>query len=370
MNQPALLSPYKLRNVELENRIMVSPMGQYSCDETGCASDWQLVHLGGLALSGAAIVMTEATAVEPAGRVSNSDLGIWSDAQIAPLRRILDFARQHSRTRMGMQLAHSGRKGSVTKAWEGQRPVATEDGGWDLWSASDTPHPGRVNPLALDREGLKRVRRAFAEGARRADACGFDLVEIHGAHGYLLHSFLSTFGNARTDEYGGSFENRIRFLVEVFDEVREVWPSSKPVGIRISATDWAEGGWSLDDSIALCKVLKARGCDYVTASSGGVTSEQKLVIHPGYQVPFAEAIKREAGLPVIAVGLITEPRQAEDIIQSGQADMVALGRGMLFNPRWPWVAAVELGGSVFYPRQYERAHPAMRRGDFLKPRES
>jgi len=367
MSEKLLFSPYKLREIELANRIVVSPMGQYSADDEGRATDWHLVHLGHLAMSGAGLLFTEATAVEPAGRISRHDLGIWSDDHIQPLRRILDFCRKHGRTKMGMQLAHGGRKGSVTKAWEGQKPVSIEEGGWELWSASAIAHDGRHAPSALDKAGIKRVVNAFAAGAKRANQAGFDVIEIHAAHGYLIHSFLSPFGNQRTDEYGGSLEGRMRFLLEIFQAVREAWPADKPVGVRISATDWAEGGWSAEDSVILARRLGELGCDYITASSGGVTSEQKIEVFPGYQVPLAEKIRRESNIPTMAVGLITEPIHAEEILQSKQADLVALGRGMLFNPRWPWAAAVETGGSVFYPKQYERSHPSMRRGDFLKP---
>ncbi len=367
MSTSLLFSPYSLRGIELDNRIVVSPMGQYSADHNGCATDWHLVHLGHLAMSGAGLLFTEATAVEPEGRISDSDLGVWSDEQIEPMKRVIDFCRKHGRTKLGMQLAHGGRKGSVTTAWEGQKPISIENGGWQLWSASDTPHAGRHTPKALDKAGIERVIKAFADGARRANDMGFDVIEIHGAHGYLIHSFLSPFGNERTDEYGGDLEGRMRFLLELFTAVRKVWPQDKPIGVRISATDWAPGGWTVEDSVVLAARLKELGCDYVTASSGGVTAEQKLEIHPGYQVPFAEQIKRNTGITTMAVGLITEAEQAEEILASGKADLLALGRGMLFNPRWPWAAAVQTGGKVFYPRQYERSHPAMRRGDFLKP---
>lgn len=361
-----LFSSYRMREIQLCNRIVVSPMGQYSADEQGRATDWHLVHLGHLAMSGAGLLLTEATAVEPEGRISRHDLGIWSDDQIGPLQRILEFCRRYGQTRLGIQLAHSGRKGSVTRSWEGQRPVSIEEGGWPLWSASAIPHSGRDTPVPLRRDDMKRVIKAFAEGARRAHQAGFDAVEVHAAHGYLLHSFLSPFGNQRDDDYGGSLEGRMRFVLEVFEAVRTAWPAHKPVGVRISATDWAEGGWSLADSIVLSTRLRELGCDYITASSGGVTSKQKVEVHPGYQASFSEAIRREAGVPTMAVGLITEAGQAEEILQSGKADFVALGRGMLFNPRWPWTAAMQNGGRVFYPKQYERCHPAMSQGDFLK----
>ena len=370
MNQdtsPMLLSPYQLRSLELANRVVVSPMGQYSADERGRATDWHLVHLGNLSLSGAALLFTEATAVEAEGRISKHDLGIWSDDHVEPLRRVVAFCRAHGGAKLGMQLYHAGRKGSVTVAWEGQKPVPPERGGWKIWAPSALAHAGRALPAALDAAGIERVVAAFAAAARRADAIGFDVLEIHGAHGYLLHSFLSPLANARTDGYGGSRDARMRLLLEVFDAVRALWPEHKPLGVRLSATDWAEGGWTLDDSVALSARLRSRGCDFITASSGGVAAEQQLQVGPGYQVPFAERIRRETGIATIAVGLITEPQQAQDVIAAGKADLVALARGMLFNPRWPWLAASELGGRVFYPKQYERAHPSMRGGDFLKP---
>ncbi len=367
MPDATLLSPFKLRKLELPNRIVVSPMGQYSGDAQGRVTDWHLVHLGGLSLSGAGLLFTEATAVEPEGRISPNDIGMWSDDQIEPMQRVIRFCREHGRTKLGMQLYHAGRKGSVSVAWEGQKPIPREKGGWTIWSPSASAHAGRAQPTALDHAGIKRVVAAFAAAARRADQIGFDVLEIHGAHGYLIHSFLSPFGNQRTDEYGGARQGRMRFALEVYDAIRAVWPEHKPLGMRLSSTDWAEGGWSLDDSVELSSQLRARGCDFITASSGGVTAEQQLKVEPGYQVPFADRIRREAGIPTIAVGLITEPAQAEEILTSGKADLVALARGMLFNPRWPWLAASEFGGSVFYPKQYERSHPSMRRGDFLKP---
>lgn len=342
-------------------------MGQYSADEHGRAIDWHFMHLGNLAMSGAGLLFTEATAVEPEGRISNHDLGIWSDDQIEPLRRVTNFCRKYGGAKLGMQLYHAGRKGSVTVAWEGQKPILPENGGWRIWSPSASAHPGRATPTALDKAGIKRIVSAFAAAARRADLIGFDILEIHGAHGYLIHSFLSPFGNQRNDEYGGDRAGRMRFALEVFDAIRKVWPENKPLGMRLSATDWADGGWTLDDSVELATNLRKRGCDYITASSGGVTSEQKLKIHPGYQVPFAEHIRRESGIATVAIGLITEPSHAEEILTSGKADLIALARGMLFNPRWPWLAASELGGKVFYPKQYERSHPSMRGGDFLKP---
>lgn len=362
-----LFSSFQLRALELRNRIVVSPMGQYSADEAGRATDWHLMHLGHLAMSGAGLLFTEATAVQAQGRISKHDLGIWSDDHIEPLQRIVAFCHQHGGARLGMQLYHAGRKGSVSVAWEGQKPVPPERGGWEIWGPSPIPHGGRATPAALDAAGIRTTIEAFAAAARRADQVGFEILEIHGAHGYLIHSFLSPFGNQRTDEYGAARDGRMRLALEVFDAIRAVWPERKPLGMRLSSTDWADGGWTLEDSVELSTRLRQHGCDYITASSGGVTAEQQLKVHPGYQVPFAERIRRESGIATIAVGLITEARQAEEILASGKADLVALARGMLFNPRWPWHSAIELGETVFYPKQYDRSHPSMRGGDFLKP---
>jgi len=362
-----LFSKFKMRDLELSNRIVVSPMGQYSA-ENGCATDWHMMHLGHLSVSGAALLITEATAVNLPGRLSKNDLGLWSDENEAALGRVVAFCRKHGGAKLGIQLYHGGRKSSITTAWEGQKAIPIDKGGWTTYSASDVPYPGRNVPVALDEAGVKREISAFAAAAERANRIGFDILEIHGAHGYLIHNFLSPFSNLRSDGYGGSLHGRMRFAIEVYEAIRKVWPEHKPLGMRISATDWVEGGWTLDDSVVLAIELKKRGCDYITASSGGSVPEQQLKVGPGYQVPFAERIRREAGIATMAVGLITEPRQAEEIVANGKADMVALGRGMLFNPRWPWHAAMELGEQVYYPPQYERSHPKMRAGDFLKPR--
>ncbi|MEP9380466.1 NADH:flavin oxidoreductase/NADH oxidase [Aquabacter sp. CN5-332] len=367
MPKTTLFSPISLRSVTFHNRIVVSPMGQYSADENGFATRWHTMHLGHLSLSGAGLVFTEATAVEPRGRVSGRCLGIWSDDHVAGLEEMVSFCHRNGGAKLGMQLAHSGRKGSVTVPWEKQLGMQDGEGGWLMASPSDVAYPGRPVPQALDDEGLAEVRDAFVAAARRADAAGFEVIEIHNAHGYLLHSFLSPFANARTDQYGGSLENRMRFPLEVFDAVRAAWPDHKPLGVRVSATDWDEGGWTPQETVIFAKALKARGCDYICASSGGASATQKIPVGPGYQVPFAEQIRREAGLPTMAVGLITQPQQAEDILKNGQADFVALGRGMLYNPRWPWHAAAHFGEEVYFPPQYERAHPSMRAGDFLKP---
>src|SRR6201996_4655544 len=356
-----------MRDLELSNRIVVSPMGQYSGDN-GSATEWHMMHLGHLAVSGAGLLLTEATAVNPQGRLSKTYLGLFSDENETALDRVIAFCRRHGGAKLGIQLYHGGRKSSITTAWEGQKAIPVEKGGWTPHSASDVAYPGRNNPQGLDEAGVKREIAAFAKAAERANRIGFDMIEIHAAHGYLIHNFLSPFANKRTDGYGGAFQGRMRFAVEIYEAIRKVWPDHKPLGMRISATDWVEGGWSLDDSVQLAKELKKRGCDYITASSGGSVPEQQLNVGPGYQVPFAERIRKESGMATMAVGLITEPKQAEAIIAGERADLVALGRGMLYNPRWPWHAAVELGERVYYPPQYERSHPQMRAGDFLKPR--
>ena len=365
--KPRLFTPFTLRGLELPNRIVVSPMNQYSGDAQGRATDWHLMHLGHLAISGAGLLFTEAIAVEPEGRISPTDIGLWNDEQIEAMRRIVAFCRTYGTAKLGAQFCHSGRKGSVSVAWEGLKPIPVERGGWRIWSPSSIPHAGRLAPAVLDDAGIRRVIKAFADNAIHADRIGFDVIEIHAAHGYLLHSFLSPFANQRSDQYGGTPAKRMRMVLEVFQAVRDAVAPEKPVGVRISATDWAEGGWNIDDSVELTAKLKDLGCDYITASSGGVTHEQQLNVYPGYQVPFAERIRRETGIATMAVGLITEPQHAEEILGSGRADLIALARGMLLDPRWPWRAALEFGVPFSFPKQYERAHPAMRFGDFLNP---
>ena len=364
MTKTTLFSPITLRSLEFANRIVVSPMAQYSADEGGHATPWHSMHLGNLAVSGAGLVFTEATAVEPGGRVSPQCLGIWSDEQVTGLRQAVAFCRRYGQARLGMQLAHAGRKGSVAVPWEKQRSLDARHGGWPVTSACEWPYPGRPIPQALDKDGLKQVREAFAAAARRAAQAEFDLIELHCAHGYLLNSFLSPLANGRTDGYGGSLANRMRYPLEVFEAVRAAWPEGSPLGVRISATDWTDGGWSIEDSVAFASELKARGCDYVCASSGGISPTQKIPLGAGYQVPFAEQIRRESGMTTMAVGLITQPQQAEDVLVAGGADFVALGRGMLYDPRWAWHAAEHFGEEVYFPPQYERAHPSMRRSDF------
>lgn len=362
----ALFSPIRLRELELPNRIMVAPMCQYSADD-GKANDWHFTHINTLALSGAAMFCIEATHVEAIGRITPGCLGLWNDATEAALRPILASVRKHSKIAVAMQLAHAGRKGSSHRPWEGGQQIPLTSGGWQTEGPSDVAHKeGELPPHALDARGLKRVHDAFVEATRRAARLGVDAIELHCAHGYLLHQFLSPISNKRTDKYGGSLQDRMRYPLEVFDAVRAVFPARKPVGIKISATDWVEGGWDLDQSIAFARELKKRGVDWIDVSSGGVSPQQKIPLSPGYQVPFARAIREATEVTTMAVGLITEAKQAEEIVTSGRADMVALARGMLYDPRWAWHAAAELGGEVFAPPQYWRSQPSTQKALFGK----
>jgi 2,4-dienoyl-CoA reductase-like NADH-dependent reductase (Old Yellow Enzyme family) len=360
----ALFSPITLRGVTLPNRVVVSPMCQYS-SEQGQANEWHMMHLGMLALSGAGMLCIEATAVEAVGRITPGDLGLYDDATEAALRPVLSAIRKHSKIAVTIQLAHAGRKGSSREPWNGGQQIPLADGGWLADAPSALPHKdGEAAPHAIDEAGLKRIREAFVATARRALRLGIDGFEIHAAHGYLLHQFLSPIANRRSDRYGGTLENRMRFPLEVFDAVRAVVPDGTPVGVRVSATDWVEGGWDIEQTIAFAQELKKRGVDWIDVSSGGVSPLQKIALGPGYQVPFAEAVKQATSLPTIAVGLITEARQAEDIVASGKADMVALARAMLYDPRWPWHAAAELGGTVSAPPQYWRSQPSTQKALF------
>jgi 2,4-dienoyl-CoA reductase-like NADH-dependent reductase (Old Yellow Enzyme family) len=353
-----LFSPIKLGPLELANRIAIAPMCQYSADE-GLPTDWHMIHLGHLALSGAGLLIIEATAVTPEGRISPEDLGLWSDEHAAALEPIVNAMRRHSPIKIAIQLGHAGRKASSEVPWQGGANIPPDhQRGWQTVAPSAIPHAqGETVPLALDADGLQRVKEGFVASARRADALGLDAIEIHGAHGYLLHQFLSPLSNKRSDEYGGSLENRMRFPLEVFDAIRAAVSPEMVVGMRISATDWVEGGWDLGQSLALSEALEQRGCQFLHVSSGGLSPLQKIPVGPGYQIEFAARIKQETSMPVIGVGLITEAKQAETIIQTGQADMVALARAMLYDPRWPWHAAAELGASVSAPPQYWRSQP-------------
>jgi 2,4-dienoyl-CoA reductase-like NADH-dependent reductase (Old Yellow Enzyme family) len=352
-----LFSTISIGNLKLHNRIVVSPMCQYSADQ-GKASDWHLIHLGQMALSGAGLLFTEATAVSPEGRISAGDLGLWSDQTEEALARVIKPIRRYSPIPIGIQLAHAGRKASVQIPWKGGQDVSPEKGGWLTVAPSALPFAeDGIQPHALDDAGMRQILEDFVSTAKRAQRLGMDLFELHAAHGYLLHQFLSPLSNIRADRYGGSLENRMRFPLEVFDAVRATVPEEKPVGVRISATDWVAGGWDIEQSVVFAKELQRRGCSFIDVSSGGLSPLQQIPLEPGYQVPFAGRIRRETGLTTIAVGLITDPVQAETIVSSGQADMVALARGMLYDPRWPWHAAAKLGGQVVAPNQYLRSQP-------------
>jgi len=356
-----LFSPYSMRGLTLPNRIVVSPMCQYSATD-GAVGDWHMAHIGHMSFSGNGLVIVEATGVEPRGRISHGCPGLWSDANEAGFKRLVDFNREYGNAKMGIQLAHAGRKASAQRPWEGRKWLREDESPWQTVSSSDLPAgDGWPAPAALDRTGLDKVRDAFVSAARRAARIGFELVELHMAHGYLMHQFLSPIANRREDEYGGSRENRMRFPLEVFEAVRAVWPEELPLGVRISATDWVEGGWNVADSVALARLLRARGCDYICTSSGGVSDQQQLTVGPGYQVPFARQVKAEAEIPTMAVGMILDPHHAESILEKGEADMIALARGMLYNPHWAWHAAHALGDdeAVAYPRQYVRSRPNM-----------
>ena len=353
-----LFEPWRIGDLRTDNRIVIAPMCQYSASE-GNANDWHLIHLGHLALSGAGLMILEATAVSAQGRITGGDLGLYSDDNEASLGRVLAAIRAQSPMPLAIQLAHAGRKASSRAPWDGGAQIRLgEPGSWRAVAPSAVPHsPHEDAPHALDRAGLERVRQEFAAAARRAGRLGLDGIEVHAAHGYLLHQFLSPIGNHRDDAYGGSLENRLRFPLEVFESVREAFPAGKPVWVRISATDWVPDAWDIDGTVAFAQALKARGCAAIHVSSGGVSPQQTIPLGPGYQVPFAQRVKAEVGLPTIAVGLITEAEQAEAIVASGQADAVSLARAMLYDPRWPWHAAARLGASVTAPHQYWRSQP-------------
>ncbi|WP_064575395.1 NADH:flavin oxidoreductase/NADH oxidase [Cupriavidus gilardii] len=354
----ALFTPLQIGDLQLDNRILIAPMCQYSAEQ-GNATDWHLIHLGHLALSGAGMLILEATAVSPQGRITPYDLGLYSDENEAALGRVLKAVRAHSPIKVAMQIAHAGRKASSRAPWDGGAQIRPDEPkGWQTEAPSAVPHaPSEVAPMALDRAGLERVKRDFVETAKRAARLGIDAIEIHAAHGYLLHQFLSPIANHRDDEYGGSLENRMRFPLEVFDAVRAVFPADRPVWARISATDWVPNGWDIEGTVAISKELARRGCAAIHVTTGGVSPQQAIKLGPGYQVPYAQRVKAEVGLPTIAVGLITEPEQAESIIANGEADAVSLARAMLYDPRWPWHAAARLGAQVRAPKQYWRSQP-------------
>ncbi|HEX4182146.1 MAG TPA: NADH:flavin oxidoreductase/NADH oxidase [Caulobacteraceae bacterium] len=359
MARAALFKPIRIGDLHLENRIVVAPMCQYSA-QNGCMTDWHLIHLGQLALSGAALLTIEATAVVPEGRISYADVGLYDDNTEAAMRRVLESVRRWSPIPIAIQLAHAGRKASVEVPWKGGAQFAPSDPpGWQTVAPSAIPFAeGQTAPMAMDADMLARVRDAFAASAVRAARLGLDGIQLHVGHGYLLHQFLSPLSNRRDDAYGGSLENRMRLPLEVFDAVRAVFPAGKPVTVRVSATDWIEGGWDIDQTVAFAEALDDRGCSAIHVTSGGLHPAQAIPVGPSYQVPLARAVKSAIKAPVIAVGLITGFEQAEAIVGTGDADMVALARAILYDPRWPWHAAAALGGRVHAPNQYLRSQPS------------
>ena len=361
-----LFTPFALRGSKFANRIVVAPMCQYSAVE-GTVGDWHLMHLGHIALSGPGLLIIEATGVSPNGRITPNCTGLYSDRNESALKRVVEFCRGLSGTAIGIQLCHSGRKGSTRAPWLDGGVLTDEEGYWVPEAPSSVPYlPTWEPPLELDESGLRRVQEEFVQAARRAARIGLDLVELHMAHGYLLHSFLSPLTNKRTDGYGGSPERRMRFPLEVFEAVRGEAPPELPVTVRLSATDWVEGGWDVEQSTIFCRTLNEMGCDMVHVTSGGLVQEQKIRAGPGYQIAFSEQIRREANIATLAVGQIMTPSQAETIIRTGQADMAALARGILWDPRWVWKAALELGAEIELPPPYARCNPKLASKPFVK----
>jgi 2,4-dienoyl-CoA reductase-like NADH-dependent reductase (Old Yellow Enzyme family) len=352
----ALFAPLTLRGRTFPHRVWVSPMCQYSSTE-GLVNDWHLVHLGSLATGGAALVLSEATAVTPEGRISPEDVGLWSDRHAESWAPVVDFVHRQG-TAFGIQLAHAGRKASTYAPWRGHDSVPADDGGWTTVAPSAAAFGRYAVPRAMSADDLTATRDAFAAAARRAAALGVDVVEIHAAHGYLLHQFLSPLSNLRDDGYGGDLQGRMRFPLEVIEAVRAAWPQDRPLLLRISATDWVDGGWDVESTLVLAREAAARGVDLVDVSSGGLDPSQQIALGPGYQVSFAARVRAEAGVPTGAVGLITEAHQAEEIVAEGSADVVFLARALLREPRWPLLAAHELGAEITWPDQYLRARPA------------
>ncbi|GAB2498993.1 NADH:flavin oxidoreductase/NADH oxidase [Arenimonas alkanexedens] len=358
MSLPKLFEPLDAGTLKLANRIVIAPMCQYSAVD-GRMTDWHQIHLGHLALSGAGLLTIEATAVVPEGRISYADVGLWDDATEAAMGAVLASVRRWSKMPIAIQLAHAGRKASTDLPWQGggQLRPGHENGWQTVAPSAQAFKDSDAAPVALDRAGLDAIREAFAAAARRSARLGIDAVQIHAAHGYLLHQFLSPLANHREDEYGGSLENRMRFPLEVFDAVRAAFPAERPVSVRLSGTDWVPGGWDIEQTVAFSKALEARGCSAIHVSSGGLDPAQDIPVGPGYQVPLARAVKQAVEIPVVAVGLITDFDQAEAILAAGDADLIAIARAMLYNPRWPWHAAAHLGASVSAPPQYLRSQP-------------
>lgn len=362
-----LFTPITIGSMALKNRIVIPPMCQYSANE-GLLSPWHTIHYGGFACSSAGMLIVEATGVQPEGRITPFCPGIWTDEQGQKHAEMLKAVRPYASMPIGIQLAHSGRKGSTRPMWIRGGMVPPEEGGWIPVAPSPLPfNKGETLPHALSEAEIAQTVKAFGQAAQRAHEAGYDFIELHAAHGYLLHQFLSPVSNKRDDSYGGSLENRMRFALEAFKAIRDAFPAEKPVGVRISATDWIEGGWDVESSRALLLELEKLGCAYAHISSGGLAPEQQIAPGPSYQVNLAAQLKDSLSIPTITVGLITSPEQAEGIIVSGQADMVAIGRGMLFDPRWPWRAAMQLGASVEGPPQYWRGAPYLGKNLFIQP---
>lgn len=358
MTTPALFQPITVGNLTLPNRIVIAPMCQYSA-VNGCMTDWHLIHLGHLALSGAGLLTIEASAVVPEGRITYGDVGLWNDETEAAMGRVIEAVRRHSDMPIAIQLAHAGRKASTDLPWNGGKQLAPDHAdGWQTVAPSALPfEQGENAPIALTTDAIAQLVDAFADAARRAARLGIDAIQLHGAHGYLLHEFLSPLSNIRDDEYGGSLDNRMRFPLEVYDAVRAAFPAERPVTMRVSGSDWVEGGWDAEQTVAFAQALEARGCAAIHVSSGGLDPRQQIPVGPSYQVPLARAVKQGCGLPVVAVGLISDYEQAEAIVGTGDADMIALARTILYDPRWPWHAAAHLGARVKAPNQYLRSQP-------------
>lgn len=358
MTPPKLFEPLTIDALTLPNRIVIAPMCQYSAID-GCMTDWHLMHLGQLAASGAGLLTIEATAVQPEGRISYADVGLWNDKTEAAIARVFDAIRKWSNMPVAIQLAHAGRKASTDLPWLGGKQIPSgQPNGWQTIAPSAVSFlADEPPPLAMDRTAMRAVCEAFSESARRAVRIGIDAIQIHAAHGYLLHQFLSPLSNRRQDQYGGSLENRMRFPLAVFEAVHDAVPAGYPVSVRLSGTDWVTKGWDLEQTITFAQALEQRGCCAIHVSSGGLHPTQQIPVGPGYQVPLARAVKGAVSIPVVAVGLITDYDHAEAIVGTGDADLVALARGLLYNPRWPWHAAAHLGASVHAPDQYLRSQP-------------
>ena len=351
-----LFSPVTMRDVTMDNRIVVSPMCQY-LSEDGSANDWHLMHLGQFAMGAGGLVITEATHVSPEGRITPKCLGLYSDENERTLKRVIEFCKAHGVARMGIQLAHAGRKASTRPPLIGGGPLAAEEGSWSTVGPSAVGYGDWPAPVALDEAGLAKIKADFVAATERSKRIGFDLIELHGGHGYLLHQFLSPLSNRRNDRYGGSIEGRMQFPLEIFAACRSVWPEHLPMGMRLSATDWVDGGLTIEETVEVAKALCKAECDFVDVTSGGLHPDQKIAAGPGYQVPFAERVKQESGMTTMAVGMITGAHQAEEIVASGKADLIAVARGMMDDPHWAWHAAQQLDVETKYPDQYVRCRP-------------